>query len=1798
MLQITEDTPPDMLAGAMDLTVHLPTGRAVKMAVERSTPMMDLLVQITTNHHLQLSNYTLQALGMAPSSEHSDKILPYKPNTPIGTLDTQHIKVIPKARSLPVPKNVPPGHQPFESTFRLKVHLPRNQLYVTRVSRNVLLENIMKKVCEEKNLDPEKYEFRHPGNLDEVLDPKLTLSDYQITEIYVVSRGASSLNQAFSTSDIMALRKEEERKQMHTKTGGGVFNLIFRRGKSSMGSGSISSDTRSISPTHSDDSRSVTPPAVQPQIITPPKKDQPQERPKPPQRKRRPAPKPPQQNDSKRKVSVEKPPSNISETANEVNELQSKKVENGLTICHSRNSSDSSGYHEASVLSENCSLPRRPKSAFVTGGDLEKMSKQHSQSTTNLSKMSSHSKSTTSLGIPGRKKKAAPPPPPVICSSNSSSIINVEKPSPVVASQPTIIQKDTHYTTQENVATPSNNPVPLPRNKAKAPPKPRPRSEIVSSNKFLRTSTNPQSKVEDENLRKSQKQKQIKEEEMSDKITIAKDSMHSEPQIEIDTEKFIAEEKKPRINKIIIETKVDNECIVNEIIKEELGGIDKNENQVKDNKNIVENSKVAVPKTKETKKDIAKDVLKIDSDSTVNQKPEVKTRQKTKIERNLEKLNELNKLEQDTPKLSKNLTKSMPDISQLQKLTHEDIFSSPEFLNERKPPEVIAMIPKVSKEKKGSPTKFDTFGKRRFQIGTSLLENFDDTASIHSKVSNDSKTGSFTRNNSVNSALEAFNFVDEFSDLDENTFSGSLSKNSKVSNEIFNQLFGMHNFDEIEMHKNQSISSLRSLRSLPGFMNDSRGLKKWNNVEDLDDISLTSVEVKNKWIFSDASDTESILSSNISPARDTLISVSSYQSNSLSTDQIKLEDKSFGSTDSGIAPENQIDKSSDLDVDRPLTPPPPPVLEKETKLSEPILPPSVISETTQGKIEEIKNDDLKSEIVPKRQPVKDIQEPKVEPIKELQISSVNKPVDELIKESTEQLKAPSVGRDLKTDPEISEIDWHYQLPSPPKAFRDSSPAHFNEDESFTGQSVTDFKDSVVTSPELFEKLKAVEDSQSEKGTVTSDLTSVVSEEEKPLLNTLSLENLEKRKSLVYNRELATSLKMTDIIESKSVKTDTFSSSLKQFESTYNEISKSSLPRETGELTYRKVNTSTHTLPNFKISTYDQPKQKIKVFEDDTIRSNTDYFNTNTAETTSFSSSHRKSDGGHSIEVLPVRKSSLDDQSNHSHEEREYKFYKPQVSAMPRSFGPMSSIFRSESFSIDNTWVPAKPVSRSKSQLTLNSNKYKEEKIESSIEDLSRSNSLYDVSGLQSLEVMKLIQNKLSTPTSSVENLNHKEKYSGNSVKSELKTKVAVQPTAVEKPQKPDVPEKIYKYRGPPSINMGTWSERPKIPVSVKEDADYKLGNNVSSKLIVNTTNNNVTSNNSIEVKNNISSTSINSTSYNKGSNVNVSSYDDRGVNNVSIKVNGTEPVSSMQTSGNVVIKIGILSSQNSKSVENQRFINHTTAMGYRKPFSNINKNQPTTRPHSVSYESDFDISRVPVVRSVELKKPYKGSNNNNTSVTQIYQGADSYKSHTLNRTEPVSDLKNKFSTKYRSSENLCNNSYSNHENNLSVGKDPKPIFRVNSYKPSIAPTVRGFKTSNDSANLTSRLSWNSPASYNTLPAKSKEKEGYTTNKDVPFSQSNLRRTESSKLVDRNGHNIEYNPNNYVEIHNEKNSTYNSLPSVTKSDIIKPPPPPSMPKANVKKSLSKPIGAEVDSRDQLLSAIRNFGGKKGLKAVKA
>lgn len=77
---------------------------------------MDLLVHLTTANKLKPSDHLLQALDMS-----TDRTLPYKPNTPIGALDTQRVRVIPKGSSKGLAPRVPVGQQPFESTFRLQV---------------------------------------------------------------------------------------------------------------------------------------------------------------------------------------------------------------------------------------------------------------------------------------------------------------------------------------------------------------------------------------------------------------------------------------------------------------------------------------------------------------------------------------------------------------------------------------------------------------------------------------------------------------------------------------------------------------------------------------------------------------------------------------------------------------------------------------------------------------------------------------------------------------------------------------------------------------------------------------------------------------------------------------------------------------------------------------------------------------------------------------------------------------------------------------------------------------------------------------------------------------------------------------------------------------------------------------------------------------------------------------------------------------------------------------------------------------------------------------------------------------------------------------------------------------------------------------------------------------------------------------------------------------------------------------------------------------------------------------------
>ncbi|XP_043679334.1 uncharacterized protein LOC122634452 isoform X3 [Vespula pensylvanica] len=412
VLTVTEDTPADMLAGSMELLVQLPREHrlnAQRVTVQRSTPMMDLLVQIATAHKLAASSYTLQAIGERGS------ILPHQPNTPIGALDALQVKLLPKQCTF-VPKKSKPANQPFETTFRLQVHLPRNQLYVSRVSPKMNLGEILNEVCREKNLDKHKYELRHPVNLEEILDLSLSLQDYHLQEVTLYAKQGRTLGSALSSQDIMALQRQEERRRQQAKQS--VFGFMFKKSKES----SVSTDSlegRSVSPARSDETgRSASP-------LQPPTR---------PQRKRRLAPKPPTSYDREQQrattttgtiaTTARGAAGAAAAAAGKTNGESSKEK---MLIGHSRNSSDSSGYHEASVLSDNPdsagrlpeTLPRRNR----TPGTNETPRKlvhtsQSSKSLGNLAVTASGTSldralSSSSLSSTGLKKKRAAPPPPV-----------------------------------------------------------------------------------------------------------------------------------------------------------------------------------------------------------------------------------------------------------------------------------------------------------------------------------------------------------------------------------------------------------------------------------------------------------------------------------------------------------------------------------------------------------------------------------------------------------------------------------------------------------------------------------------------------------------------------------------------------------------------------------------------------------------------------------------------------------------------------------------------------------------------------------------------------------------------------------------------------------------------------------------------------------------------------------------------------------------------------------------------------------------------------------------------------------------------------------------------------------------------------------------------------------------------------------------------------------------------------------------------------------------------------------------
>ncbi|EDV32797.2 LOW QUALITY PROTEIN: uncharacterized protein Dana_GF21956 [Drosophila ananassae] len=92
-------------------------------------------------------------------------------------------------RITPVPAAT--SNAPFEQTFRITVLLPKDQLFVARLGARVPLSKLLALVCDNKQLDAEKYEFRSPVDASQVYSCESTIGAVGLSEIRLCHKSES-----------------------------------------------------------------------------------------------------------------------------------------------------------------------------------------------------------------------------------------------------------------------------------------------------------------------------------------------------------------------------------------------------------------------------------------------------------------------------------------------------------------------------------------------------------------------------------------------------------------------------------------------------------------------------------------------------------------------------------------------------------------------------------------------------------------------------------------------------------------------------------------------------------------------------------------------------------------------------------------------------------------------------------------------------------------------------------------------------------------------------------------------------------------------------------------------------------------------------------------------------------------------------------------------------------------------------------------------------------------------------------------------------------------------------------------------------------------------------------------------------------------------------------------------------------------------------------------------------------------------------------------------------------------------
>ncbi|KFV55468.1 Cordon-bleu protein-like 1, partial [Gavia stellata] len=180
----------------IELSVVLPGDVIKYTTVNGRKPMMDLLIFLCAQYHLNPSSYTIELV----SAENSQ--IKFKPNTPVGMLEVEKVVLKPKQMDKKKPAPVIP-----EQTVRVVINYKKTQKTVVRVSPHLPLQELIPIICSKCEFDPSHTLLLKNCQSQEPLDVTKSLNDLGLRELYAMDISRDS----YQSENIDVLKEKENK---------------------------------------------------------------------------------------------------------------------------------------------------------------------------------------------------------------------------------------------------------------------------------------------------------------------------------------------------------------------------------------------------------------------------------------------------------------------------------------------------------------------------------------------------------------------------------------------------------------------------------------------------------------------------------------------------------------------------------------------------------------------------------------------------------------------------------------------------------------------------------------------------------------------------------------------------------------------------------------------------------------------------------------------------------------------------------------------------------------------------------------------------------------------------------------------------------------------------------------------------------------------------------------------------------------------------------------------------------------------------------------------------------------------------------------------------------------------------------------------------------------------------------------------------------------------------------------------------------------------------------------------------